>query len=35
VPREELAEVAQRYKKLAGFDKDRLNALRPVETRLP
>jgi 2-polyprenyl-6-methoxyphenol hydroxylase-like FAD-dependent oxidoreductase len=31
VPRDELAEVAQRYKKLAGFDKDRLNALRPTE----
>jgi 2-polyprenyl-6-methoxyphenol hydroxylase-like FAD-dependent oxidoreductase len=35
VPRDELAEVAQRYKKLAGFDKDRLNALRAVETRVP
>ena len=33
IPRDELAEVAQRYKRLAGFDKDSLNKLNVAEPR--
>jgi 2-polyprenyl-6-methoxyphenol hydroxylase-like FAD-dependent oxidoreductase len=32
VPRETLADIAQRYKRLAGFDKDALNAFGPAGT---
>ena len=33
IPRDELAEIAQQYKRLAGFDKDALNALRGAGQR--